>query len=63
MPTDSNTNGSFYYFDGKEYKKLCELKSVTFGADFTPISDENTAKLWAQVEGLEIVGDNNGGNT
>ena len=46
-----NNKGNFYFFDGKDYKKLCEVTSVTIN-----VTDEDSAKLWAQVEGLEIVG-------
>lgn len=43
--------GDFYYQDESgEYKKLSELSSISVS-----LSEEDSARLWAALEGLEIV--------
>ncbi len=48
-----NSNGDFYYQDNAgEYKKLSEITSIS-----VELSEEDAARLWALIEGLEIVPD------
>ena len=44
-------NGDFYYQDESgEYKKLSDITSIT-----VELSEEDAARLWVLIEGLEIV--------
>jgi len=48
---DLHSNSDFYYQDESgEYKKLSEITSIS-----VELSEEDAARLWVLVEGLEIV--------
>ena len=48
---DLHFNSDFYYRDESgEYKKLSEITSISI-----ELSEEDAARLWVLIEGLEIV--------
>lgn len=48
---DLHSNSDFYYQDESgEYKKLSEITSIS-----VELSEEDAARLWGLIEGLEIV--------
>ena len=51
-PNDNNDIGNLFYStdDGKTIKQFSEISEVTIH-----LTEESAAKLWAMVEGLEIV--------
>ena len=55
MGTNSNfLNGVFYSGDGKTWKPIKSITDATMSIS-CDISEEDAARLWAMVEGLEIV--------
>ena len=51
-PNDINDNGELFYStdNGETFKQLSEIAELTIH-----LTEESSAKLWALVEGLEIV--------
>ena len=49
-PFDYEPGDIYYKAENGEYKKLSDIKSVTIN-----LSEEDSAKLWAAFEGLEII--------
>lgn len=52
MNPNNNEYSNLYYStdDGKTFKQLSEITEVTIS-----LTEESAAKLWAMIEGLEIV--------
>ena len=51
-PNDINDNGELFYStdNGETFKQLSEITELTIH-----LTEESAAKLWAMIEGLEIV--------
>ena len=53
---ESNSNLFYSSDDGKTWKPFCKASDfVTATSIFVDLSEESAAKLWAAIEGLEIV--------
>ena len=50
FPSDYEPGDFYYKAENGEYKKLSDIESITIN-----LSEEDSAKLWAAFEGLEII--------